>query len=144
MSLQNTKTAINKLLAEKKAKLSEYYAFERDNSYFDLPEDKAKSIIEEKKAIKKEVATLEYYLIDIDSIKVAYAKKLASLESLNLCEKLQLQDFKKAHNEELMANMLFLKEQMYRSMMQYNSDEKKVKSFIIEFINAVTRQSYIF
>ena len=143
IQISNTKSAISKLLAEKKKKLADYYAYERDNSYFDISEEDAKSIMAEKNALKKEVRTLEYYLVDVDNIKKEFAEKIVKIDRLNLAEKLQLQDFKKAHNEELMANMLFLKEQMYCSMMQYNSDENQVKSFIIEFINAVTRQSYI-
>ncbi len=85
--LQGSKNAISKLLADKKKKLNEYYAFERDNSYFDVDAEDAKIVIEEKSELKKEIKTLELYLLDLAKVSNDFTEKIKDRNCLDLVER---------------------------------------------------------
>ena len=137
-------TAIGKLLAEKKNKLAEYYAFEQDNSFFDIPEEDAKTLIEEKAILKKEVRILDYYLIDIEEIQKAYQQKISENRTLELHDWCLMQALKKNHNDLLMENVKFLKETLYQGMINEGASDYLAKLSIISFLNAFVRKNYIY
>ena len=137
-------TAIGKLLAEKKAKLSEYYVWEQENSFFDLPEEDSKTLIEEKASLKKEVRIFEYYLIDVEEIQKAYQAKMAQLRTMELYDWALMQALKKNHNDLLMENARFLKETLYEVMIKEGASDYLAKSSLILFLTAFIRKNYIY
>ena len=88
--LTDSKTQIGKLLAKKKKDLSEYYDFERDNSYFDISEEDAKEIIAEKNELKKEVKILDLYLLDLAKVASELPKYANKGNKLTLMQKIDL------------------------------------------------------
>ena len=88
--LKDSKTQIGKLLAKKKKDLGEYYEFEREQSYFDISDEDAKEIIEEKKELKKEVKILDMYLLDLAKVANELPKYANKGNKLTLMQKIDL------------------------------------------------------
>ena len=138
-----TMTAISKLLADKKKKLSEYYTFEQENSLFDLAEEDAKNFIEEKETLKKEVKTLDYYLLDIEEVQMAYQRRMSKERTSSLHEFCLLSALKRKNNEELMEQVRDMKDVLYESMISGGASDYLAKTSVLFYLNAFVRKHYI-